>query len=119
MRKPETASNGLYRRARISTLGKLRNAHTTKGKISVIDYSLRECPFCGNPAAIVDAEPFSHMPTMPTKAITCSSEWCVGWQIRIRFSTEYESSYKTAAQDWNGRKRKNKLTWGEHYEQIH
>ena len=38
----------------------------------MIDLTLRECPFCGNPAEIVDAEPFSFMPNTPTKKIRCS-----------------------------------------------
>lgn len=38
----------------------------------MIDLTLKECPFCGNPAEIVDSEPFSFMPNTPTKNIRCS-----------------------------------------------
>lgn len=76
-----------------------------------INFSLKPCPFCGNPAEIVKAEPFSFRPNKPTKAITCSSEWCVARQIKIRFDDDLEGSIAMAFGDWNKRRRKNKLTW--------
>lgn len=77
----------------------------------MVDYTLRECPFCGNPAEIVEAPPFTFMPNTPTKAIRCSSEWCIGHSIRNRFQPDLDSSVTMARNDWNRRKRKNKLTW--------
>ena len=77
----------------------------------MIDYTLRECPFCGNPAEIVDEDPYSFAPYIPTKAITCSNEWCIGRQIRWRFFADDESTEVSARIMWNTRRRKNKLTW--------
>lgn len=74
----------------------------------MIDYTLRECPFCGNPAEIVEGEPFSFMPKTPTKRIRCSNELCIGHSIKIRY---LESSEAMARNEWNQRRRKNKLTW--------
>lgn len=76
------------------------------------DFTLRECPFCGNPAEIIDAEPFEWNPNIPVKAIRCSNKWgCPGNQIKIRFSEDSKSSEIAARNNWNKRKRKNKLTW--------
>lgn len=79
----------------------------------MIDLSLRECPFCGNPAEIVDAEPFSFMPNTPTKAIRCCSEWCIGHSIKNRFQPDLKESEMGSRNEWNTRKRKNKNTWDE------
>lgn len=79
----------------------------------MIDYELRECPFCGNPAEIIDSEPFSFMPKVPTKAITCSNEWCIGHGIKVRYQPDVEPSVKMARSEWNTRRRKNKVTWRE------
>lgn len=79
----------------------------------MIDYTLRECPFCGNPAEIVEGEPFSFMPKTPTKRIRCSNEWCIGHSIKLRYQPDLESSEAMARNNWNHRKRKNKLTWAE------
>lgn len=75
------------------------------------DYTLRECPFCGNPAEIVDGKPFSFMQNTPTKQIRCSSEYCIGHRINVRFQPDIEASEHMARNDWNRRKRKNKFTW--------
>lgn len=76
-----------------------------------ICFQLKPCPFCGNPAEIVDSEPLSFLPNKPTKAITCSNEWCIARQIKIRFDDDFEGSIGMAFEDWNRRRRKNKLTW--------
>lgn len=77
----------------------------------MIDYSLRECPFCGNPAEIVDGMPFSFMPTTPTEKIRCSNEYCFMHGVDLRFQPDVSSSVYSAKQTWNTRKRKNKVTW--------
>ena len=78
----------------------------------MIDYSLRECPFCGNPAEIVEGEPFSFMPKTPTKRIRCSNEYgCPGYYINIRYQPDLDISVERARGAWNKRKRKNKNTW--------
>jgi len=77
----------------------------------MIDYTLRECPFCGNPAEIVDSEPYSFMLGKPTKKIRCSSEYCIGHTINRRYQPDLKSSELMAKEDWNRRKRKNKLMW--------
>lgn len=42
----------------------------------MIDYSLRECPFCGNPAEIVNAELPEWSSGGKYKKIVCSNEYC-------------------------------------------
>jgi len=44
----------------------------------MIDYTLRECPFCGNPAEVIYAEPYDWNPGSPTKKIRCSNKYCIG-----------------------------------------
>lgn len=77
----------------------------------MIDKTLRECPFCGNPAEIVDGEPFSFMPNTPTKRIRCSSEYCFCHSVNLRFQPDISESKAMARRDWNKRKRKNRNTW--------
>jgi len=77
----------------------------------MIDYTLRECPFCGNPAEIVNGEPYSFYPNHPTMAIRCSSQWCRCHTIDIRYDPDLPSTELMARDDWNKRKRKNKVTW--------
>lgn len=79
----------------------------------MIDLTLRECPFCGNPAEIVDGKPFSFMPNTPTKTIRCCSEYCIGHSISIRYQPDLEASVLSARHEWNTRRRKNKNTWDE------
>ena len=74
-----------------------------------IDFSLRECPFCGNPAEIYEAEPFSFMPDKPTEGIRCCNEWCIGHTIKLRYGPD--SDMESARAVWNIRKRKNKNIW--------
>lgn len=81
----------------------------------MIDLTLRECPFCGNPAEIVDAEPFSFMPKTPTKKIRCSWNMCIGYSINNRYQIDLETAEIMARNNWNIRKRKNKLTFNEDY----
>lgn len=81
----------------------------------MIDLTLRECPFCGNPAEIVDAEPFSFMPNTPTKKIRCSWDVCIGHLINNRYQIDLEFSETMARRKWNTRKRKNKLTFNKDY----
>lgn len=85
----------------------------------MIDLTLRECPFCGNPAEIVDAEPFSFMPNTPTKRIRCSWSMCIGHSINNSYQVDLETSETMARNDWNVRKRKNKLTFNEEYVFVH
>lgn len=75
------------------------------------DYTLRECPFCGNPAEIIDSDPYSWLPNVPTKAITCSKVWCIGREIKRRFIPNDKLTEVSARLDWNTRRRKNRLTW--------
>lgn len=77
----------------------------------MIDYTLRECPFCGNPAEVVNAEPYEWYPSQPLKAIRCSSEWCRCHSIDIRYDPTLRSTEVMAREDWNTRRRKNKLRW--------
>lgn len=81
----------------------------------MIDLTLRECPFCGNPAEIVDAEPFSFMPNTQTKKIRCSWSMCIGYSIDNRYQIDLKTSEIMAREDWNIRKRKNKMTFCEEY----
>ena len=81
----------------------------------MIDLTLRECPFCENPAEIVDGKPFSFMPNTPTKRIRCSWPMCIGYSIDNRFQSDVEPSEIMARNEWNTRKRKNKLTFNEEY----
>lgn len=81
----------------------------------MIDSTLRECPFCGNPAEVVEGEPFSFYPTKPTKRIRCISAYCVGHTVQIKFSPDLKASEAHARSQWNSRKRKNKITWNEDY----
>ena len=81
--------------------------------MKMIDKTLRECPFCGNPAEIVDGAPYSFFPSRITKAIRCSNQWCFAQTIDLRFMPESKSSEIRAREDWNRRRRKNKLTWRE------
>lgn len=81
------------------------------------DYSLRECPFCGNPAIVVDDVPYEWYPNGPVKAIRCSNEFgCPGNKVRIRFAADNKSAEADARHMWNRRKRKNKITWRKAYE---
>lgn len=77
----------------------------------MIDFSLRECPFCGNPAEIVEGKPFSFQPNQSTNQIRCSNEWCIAHQLRVRFQPDLSGSVCYARNQWNTRKRKNKVTW--------
>ena len=77
----------------------------------MIDRTLRECPFCGNLAEIVEGEPYSFMPKTPTKKIRCSSEWCFCNSVDLRFQPDLPASEAGARAEWNKRKRKNKITW--------
>ena len=78
----------------------------------MIDYTLRECPFCGNPAEIVDGKPYEWNPNSPVKVIRCSSEWCRLHAIdNFSYAADLKSPEIMAREDWNKRKRKNKLTW--------
>jgi hypothetical protein len=81
----------------------------------MIDLTLRECPFCGNPAEIVDGEPFSFMPKTPTKKIRCCSEYCIGHTINIRYQPDLKESECGARNEWNTRRRKNRLTFNDDY----
>lgn len=81
----------------------------------MIDLTLRECPFCGNPAEIVEGEPFSFMPNIPTKKIRCSWDVCIGHSINNRYQSDLKSSEIMARTDWNTRKRKNKITFNNKY----
>ena len=79
----------------------------------MLDYTLRECPFCGNPAEIYDAEPFSWCPNWPTKGIRCSNEFgCPGHSItNLRYHPDSKSMEADKRACWNQRKRKNRNTW--------
>ena len=79
----------------------------------MIDYTLRECPFCGNPAEIIEGEPYSWCPYNRVEIIRCSNEYCIGHSIDRRFMPDLKSSELMARDDWNTRRRKNKLTWKE------
>lgn len=80
----------------------------------MIDYTLRECPFCGNPAEIVEGKPYEWFPTKPVNVIRCSNEWCRLHNIdTFSYQVDLQSPEVMAREDWNRRKRKNKLTWRE------
>ena len=80
----------------------------------MIDWSLRECPFCGNPAEIVDAVPPEWHSGAKHKRIVCSSKYCVPLRETnaFRFCVEdYCNTYEFAAYRWNERHGKNPNTW--------
>jgi len=77
----------------------------------MIDYTLRECPFCGNPAEVIYAEPYDWNPGSPTKKIRCSNKYCIGYTIENRYQAVLYSCENRAREDWNTRRRKNKMTW--------
>ncbi len=82
----------------------------------MIDKTLRECPFCGNPAEVIDTEPFEWCPYEPVKMIRCMNEFgCPGHKVNIRFHPNNEYSMNDARAQWNRRKRKNKITWADDY----
>lgn len=81
----------------------------------MIDYTLRECPICGNPAEIVEGEPYSFMPNKPTAKIRCSNQWCFMNTVNLRYQPDLKSSEIRARDEWNQRKRKNKLRWDKKY----
>lgn len=69
-------------------------------------YDVKPCPFCGNPAEIVEGEPFSFSPFNRTFIVRCSSEWCLtGHSITCR-----HISKEDAVAEWNHRRKRNKLT---------
>lgn len=78
-----------------------------------INYALKPCPFCGNPAEVYDAEPYGWCPKEPVTGIRCSSDYCIGHSIRCTFFTN--GTDMSAIWEWNKRKRKNKNTWGEDF----
>lgn len=78
----------------------------------MIDYTLRECPFCGNPAEVVEGKPYEWNPKGPVQVIRCSSEWCRMHNVdAFSFTADLTSPRLMALEDWNRRKRKNRLTW--------
>lgn len=74
-----------------------------------INYALKPCPFCGNPAEVYEAEPYNWCPYEPVMGIRCSSDYCIGHSIRCTFFKNNDDRY--AIWKWNKRKRKNKYTW--------
>lgn len=83
----------------------------------MIDYSLRECPFCGNPAEIVDAEPPEWHSGGKYRKIVCSNEWCLALRNtnNFRFCVEdYCNTYDCAKANWNQRRGRNSNTWKGH-----
>lgn len=85
----------------------------------MIDLTLRECPFCGNPAEIVEGAPYSFQPNTPTKRIRCCSEYCFCHSINIRYMPEVIESEIGARNEWNCRRRKNKNTFNDEYVKEH
>lgn len=78
----------------------------------MIDYTLRECPFCGNPAEVVEGKPYEWNPRGRVLVIRCSNEWCRLHNIEtFSFAADCTSPRLMAQEDWNRRKRKNRLTW--------
>lgn len=96
----------------------MRELNNLKRGDRMIDKTLRECPFCGNPAEIVDGKPFSFMPNTPTKMIRCSSEYCIGHSVEARYQPDLEESFCYVRNQWNCRKRKNKITFSEQYIEV-
>ena len=82
----------------------------------MIDYTLRECPFCANSADVGEGKPYEWNPRCPVQVIRCSSEWCRLHNIdTFSFAADLPSPRLMAREDWNRRKRKNRLTWeGQH-----
>ena len=70
------------------------------------EIKLKPCPFCGNPAEIIQDKPFDWYPCEPTYIIRCSFEFgCIGHYINVRHSTK-----EYAINSWNCRRKRNKLT---------
>ena len=74
----------------------------------MIDYTLKECPFCGCPAEVVIAESFHCTPDIPAKKIRCSNVLCFMHDCELVFLPSFEK-YKRA--EWNTRRRKDKYMW--------
>lgn len=81
----------------------------------MIDYNLKPCPFCGNPAEIIDTE----APEWHSKAkhvrICCSNKYCPMHDFKgfIACVEEYCNTLDIEKSLWNCRRRKNKLTFNE------
>lgn len=76
-----------------------------------VDYSLKPCPFCGNPAEIADVKPYEWCPGEAVRAIRCSDQFCPGHKAECRFMVSSKNDYKDARRLWNFRKKKNRVTW--------
>lgn len=78
----------------------------------MIDYSLKPCPFCGNPAEIVPCEPPEWFSGAKHVVIRCSSETCLMHYHKssiLRATVEdYCNTLDTTKAEWNTRKKKNK-----------
>lgn len=81
----------------------------------MIDYTLKPCPFCGNPAEIVDCEPPEYHSKASHVVIRCSNETCVMHEhsiILLRACVEdYCNTLQFAKSEWNRRKKRNKITF--------
>ena len=79
----------------------------------MIDYSLKPCPFCGNPAEIVDAEPPEWHKGARHVRICCSNPYCVMRNFNgiIACVEDYCNTLGIAKAEWNTRRKRNKLTF--------
>lgn len=68
-------------------------------------YDIKPCPFCGNPAEIVETKPFDFIPYEKAYIIRCSSEWCIGFSLTCK---SCDINYLIST--WNVRRHRNKLT---------
>ena len=83
----------------------------------MIDYALKPCPFCGNPAEIVECSAPEWFSKAKHVQIRCSNEYCLMHyheSSMLRATVEdFCNTLDTAKAEWNTRRRKNKPLWEE------
>ena len=71
-------------------------------------YVIKPCPFCGNPAEIVETKPFEWCPFEKAYIIRCSNEYCIGSSLKRK-----SLDINLLIADWNVRRKRNKYTCDE------
>lgn len=69
-------------------------------------------PVLWDPAEVVEGKPYEWNPRGRVLVIRCSNEWCRMHNVdAFSFTADLTSPRLMALEDWNRRKRKNRLTW--------